>query len=236
MLSVDLKWRFLSRQINRKSLFLSSLITIVPFYLLLARRSSAVTPSTSPYLCLRRIRVWNPNASLFWSLILFQWFKSASSSLCFISCMFTKLLPHEEVFWPCDFLAAPLNVLFCNRFVLTASSFPRIWVWSLHLFLSCSSIWSQWMKSACIFCVIFHLRRYTEHTLWRGFSGYERRLDIQCWDILPILKSRRKSWKAGLGFSDWTTSLCYRMLFIFRELELYSVEIWMNTAGIYCQS
>jgi hypothetical protein len=28
----------------------------------------------------------------------------------------------------------------------------------------------------------------------------------------------------------------YGRLYIFFELELYSVEVWMNTADIYCQS
>jgi hypothetical protein len=98
-----------------------------------------------------------------------------------------------------------------------------------------SSIWSQWVKSAYIVCMLFQLRLYTAHTVWRGFSGYERRLNIQCWNILPVPKTRRKSLRTLLGFPDWSTSLCYGGLFVFPELDIYSIEMWMDTTSIYCE-
>jgi hypothetical protein len=61
------------------------------------------------------------------------------------------------------------NVDSCKRFVLLPLRSPRIRFWRLRLFPSWSLIWSQWMRSVRIACVLFLLHPDTAHTVRIGF-------------------------------------------------------------------
>ena len=52
---------------------------------------------------------------------------------------------------------------------------------------------------------------------------------------LADLEDTEEISKIHLNFYDWWTLLCYGELFVFADLEVYYVDVWMNTASIYCQ-
>ena len=153
----------------KKNLSVSLLIDrFCAFFPLLARRSSAVTHWTPLPLCLWRTRLWNLNPSIARPLILFQrvifldrlytWLAA-----CLHGWYRTKKLSGHVVF-----LLLRISHLAKDSFLLPHRS-TRTRSWSLCLFLSWVSILFQWVTSACIVCILFQMRLYTAHTVWKDF-------------------------------------------------------------------
>ena len=132
-----------------ESRFLSWLVAFASISLLLARRSSDVTDWTSLPLCFWRTRFWYLNSSLSWSMVLFQWVKDPSSSLCLSSCVFYSWYCTKKL--SSHWISCGFEYLISQYFLSYFHSVPRrVSVWSLRLFLSWSLILSRWVKSACI--------------------------------------------------------------------------------------
>jgi hypothetical protein len=109
-------------------------------------------------------------------------------------------------------------LIFHKILFLLALRSPRIRIWRpvcqlvVDFILTCE-------KCLCCLYNFSAVSLYNSHFIERHF-WFDGRFDIQRWNILPIPKTRRKSLKTLLGFSAWSTSLCFRGRFVFSEVEL----------------
>ena len=202
LLSVDRECTFLLRQI-KKNLSFSLDWSLSRVFLSCSLEDRVLWLILLHGLFSWKIWSWNLNPSLGWSLIVFQWVKSASSSLCLARCVFTSHSWYrtKKLWGHLLFLLLRISNLTKGLFFNTSpcrSGTALTYSLVSQLIVDCVS-----MQERCwYFLYAFQLRLYTAHTVRRDFSAYESRLDIQYWDISPLTKTRRISLKITLGFSD----------------------------------